>query len=151
MSLKPLHLTLALTGLALAACARGDGGPSRPANEPALVRAAPVTDTLLARPVVATGSVAPQDEIALGFKIGGVIARISVDAGDRVRAGQILASLDLREIDAGLAKARSGAAKAPGGSTPTAWSPWRSSRTPRRATRWRAPTSRPRASTAATP
>jgi RND family efflux transporter MFP subunit len=35
-----------------------------------------------------------------------------VDVGDSVRAGQILASLDLREIDAGLTKARSGAAKA---------------------------------------
>jgi multidrug efflux system membrane fusion protein len=112
MSLKPPHLALALTGLALAACGRDTANPSRPADAPALVRAAPVTDTVLARPVVATGSVAPEDEISLGFKIGGVIARISVDAGDRVRAGQILASLDLREIDAGLAKARSGAAKA---------------------------------------
>jgi multidrug efflux system membrane fusion protein len=112
MSLGPLHSVLALAGLALAACARGDVDPSRPADAPALVRAAPVTDTVLARPVVATGSVAPEDEIALGFKIGGVIASISVDAGDRVRAGQPLASLDLREIEAGLAKARSGAAKA---------------------------------------
>jgi RND family efflux transporter MFP subunit len=79
---------------------------------PALVRAARVTDTIIARPIVATGTVAPDDEIALGFKIGGVIARIGVDAGDRVRAGQTLASLDLREIDAGLAKAQSAAAKA---------------------------------------
>ena len=78
----------------------------------AVVRAAPVTDTVLARPIVATGTVAPADEAALGFKIGGVIERIAVDAGDLVRAGQTLAALDLREIDAGLAKARSGAAKA---------------------------------------
>jgi RND family efflux transporter MFP subunit len=35
-----------------------------------------------------------------------------VDEGDAVRAGQTLASLDLREIDAALARARSGAAKA---------------------------------------
>jgi membrane fusion protein, multidrug efflux system len=41
-----------------------------------------------------------------------VIARVTVDPGDRVRAGRRLASLELREIDAGLAKARSGAAKA---------------------------------------
>jgi RND family efflux transporter MFP subunit len=56
--------------------------------------------------------VAPADEAALGFKIGGVIERIAVDAGDPVRAGQTLAALDLREIDASLTKARSGAAKA---------------------------------------
>jgi RND family efflux transporter MFP subunit len=82
------------------------------ADQQAVVRAAPVIDTVLARPIVATGTVAPADEIALGFKTGGVIQRIAVDAGDPVRAGQTLASLDLREIDASLAKARSGAAKA---------------------------------------
>ena len=113
MTVNSFHRAVALMGLALVACARGSGDQStKLADAPALVRAAPVTDTVLARPVVATGTVAPEDEIALGFKIGGVIARISVDAGDRVRAGQTLASLDLREIDAGLAKARSGAAKA---------------------------------------
>jgi RND family efflux transporter MFP subunit len=67
---------------------------------------------VLARPIVATGTVAPADVVALGFNIGGVIDRIAVDAGDGVRAGQTLAALDLREIDASLAKARSGAAKA---------------------------------------
>jgi RND family efflux transporter MFP subunit len=113
MTLSSLHHALALTGLALIACGRGGANESsKPADAPALVRAAPVTDTVLGRPVVATGTVAPEDEIALGFKIGGVIARISVHAGDRVRAGQTLASLDLREIDAGLSKAKSGAAKA---------------------------------------
>jgi RND family efflux transporter MFP subunit len=68
-------------------------------------------DTILARPVIAAGTVAPADEAALGFKIGGVIQRIAVDEGDPVRAGQTLARLDLREIDAGLSKARSGAEK----------------------------------------
>jgi RND family efflux transporter MFP subunit len=67
---------------------------------------------VLARPIGATGTVAPANEAALGFKVGGVIARIAVDAGDPVRAGQTLAALDLREIDAALAKARSGAEKA---------------------------------------
>jgi membrane fusion protein, multidrug efflux system len=66
----------------------------------------------VARPIVAAGTVAPADEIALGFKIGGVIGRVSVDAGDPVRAGQTLSALDLREIDAGLSKARSAAEKA---------------------------------------
>ncbi len=108
----PHALTLVLA-LALGGCARSGAQESnRATDEPAIVRAAPVTDTILARTIAATGSVAPEDEIALGFKIGGVIARIAVDAGDPVRAGQTLASLDLREIDAALAKARSAAAKA---------------------------------------
>jgi RND family efflux transporter MFP subunit len=106
-----LALTLAVT--VLSACALGGAEePATAADQRAVVRAAPVTDTVLARPVVATGTVAPADEAALGFKIGGVIQRIAVDEGDAVRAGQTLASLDLREIDAALARARSGAAKA---------------------------------------
>jgi multidrug efflux system membrane fusion protein len=104
---------LILAAGALAACANGAADePARPADAPAVVRAAPVEDTVLARPVVATGTVAPADEAALGFKIGGVIARLAVDEGDPVRAGQTLAALDLREIDATLARARSASVKA---------------------------------------
>ena len=110
---KHLAPALALAGVALLGCARsGAEEPATVVEQQAVVRAAPVIDTVLARPIVATGTVAPADEIALGFKTGGVIERIAVDAGDPVRAGQTLASLDLREIDASLAKARSGAAKA---------------------------------------
>jgi membrane fusion protein, multidrug efflux system len=103
-----------LGALALIGCAGGnaqeaaDGG----ALQPVLVRAAPVIDTTLARPIVATGTVAPKDEVELSFKIGGVIAQITADAGERVQAGQTLAALDLREIDAAVAKARSAAANA---------------------------------------
>jgi RND family efflux transporter MFP subunit len=96
----------------LSSCTGGDAQPVKPGVPAKLVRVAPITDTILARPVLATGTVAPRDEIALSFKVGGVIARVAVDPGDIVRAGQVLATLELREIDAGLAKARSGAAKA---------------------------------------
>lgn len=113
-STKHYTITLSLAGIvALAGC--GSSGADEPRTvtmAPAVVRAATVSDTMVARPIVATGTVAPADQAALGFRTGGVIARITVDAGDAVRAGQILATLDLREIDASLAKARSGAAKA---------------------------------------
>jgi membrane fusion protein, multidrug efflux system len=106
-------LALALAVTVLLGCARGGADePPSTAEQRSVVRAEPITDTVLARPIVATGTVAPADEAALGFKIGGVIERIAVDEGDVVRAGQKLASLDLREIDAALARARSGAAKA---------------------------------------
>lgn len=111
--LRNLPAFSALSALALAAC----GGSSAQENtksssQPVAVRAEPVTDTMVSRPIVATGTVAPKDEIALSFKVGGVIARVAVDPGDEVRAGQTLATLQLREIDAGLAKARSAAEKA---------------------------------------
>lgn len=104
---------LVLAGSVLLGCAGDDARElANQADRTAIVRAAPVTDTVLARPIAATGTVAPADEAALGFKVGGVIARIAVDAGDVVRAGQTLASLDLREIDAAVSRAKSGAEKA---------------------------------------
>jgi membrane fusion protein, multidrug efflux system len=98
----------------LAACRGSDAQPvaSNGASRPIAVRAAPVTDTTMARPIIATGTVAPKDEITLSFKVGGVIARVNVDPGNVVRAGQTLAVLELREIDAALARARSAAVKA---------------------------------------
>jgi RND family efflux transporter MFP subunit len=108
-----LAFALALGAGTVAGCSHGGAEePAAAAHHRAVVRAVPVTDTLVARPILATGTAAPADEAALGFKIGGVIERITVDEGDAVRAGQILASLDLREIDAMLARARSAAAKA---------------------------------------
>lgn len=103
-----------LAGLvALGGCtiAGEDANASEPADA-IVIRVAPVLDTTISRPIVAAGTVAPRDEIDLSFKVGGVVARVAVDAGDRVRAGQILAELDLREFDAALARARSAAAKA---------------------------------------
>jgi multidrug efflux system membrane fusion protein len=99
--------------LALYACSGSKTQPvAQNSVRPIAVRAAPVIDTLLSRPIVATGTVAHKDEIGLSFKVGGVIARVAVDPGDEVRAGQTLATLQLREIDAGLSKARSAAVKA---------------------------------------
>jgi multidrug efflux system membrane fusion protein len=97
----------------LAGCSNSGGQETDTTNSaPIAVRSAPVRDTVLARPIVAAGTVAPKDEISLSFKVGGVIEHIAVDPGDVVRAGQVLATLDLREIDAGLTKARSAAEKA---------------------------------------
>jgi RND family efflux transporter MFP subunit len=76
------------------------------------VRLAPVAEASAAQPITATGLVALRDEIALSFKIGGVVAQVSAREGQTVRAGELLATLDLREIDAQVAKARSAAAKA---------------------------------------
>lgn len=62
--------------------------------------------------IVLTGTLGAKEEIPLGFKIGGVVARVAVDAGDRVRSGQLLAALSLTEIDAQVSAAREGRDKA---------------------------------------
>jgi RND family efflux transporter MFP subunit len=49
-----------------------------------------------------SGLLHTEDELRLSFKIGGVIAAVSVEEGQRVRKGQLLASLNATEIDAQL-------------------------------------------------
>lgn len=93
---------------------------SRPAAEvPAGARAAPrpvriaaVAERAPTRPLTGTGTLGAKDELGLSFKVGGVVARVLVDAGDRVRRGQVLATLERREIDAAVTKARSAEEKA---------------------------------------
>ena len=82
------------------------------AGAPVPVAVATVASGAVDEPVTATGTFASRDAIPLSFKIGGVIDRVTVDQGARVAKGQLLAALDLREIDAMVDKARAGLEKA---------------------------------------
>jgi RND family efflux transporter MFP subunit len=62
--------------------------------------------------ITLTGALGAKEEIPLGFKIGGVVASVAVDEGDRVREGQLLAALSLTEIEASVSAAREGRDKA---------------------------------------
>ena len=104
-------VSILLLSLALAGCARGRAS-APPDHETVAVRLAPVSWERIARPVTATGTLGPKEEVPLSFKIGGVIWRILVDEGQVVQAGDTLAALDLSEIDAGVTRARSAADKA---------------------------------------
>ena len=85
--------------------------PPAEAAPPVPVQVAPVERSARARPVRTTGTLAAKAETPLAFKVGGVVARILVDEGDRVRPGQTLARLDLTEIDAQVREAESALAK----------------------------------------
>lgn len=58
------------------------------------------------------GVIASRDELRLSFKVGGIVARIPVEAGDSVHAGQVLAEIELTEIDAQQSQAQELATKA---------------------------------------
>jgi len=99
--------------VALAGCGadtRGDGATDGAA--PAPVRAARVEEASVVDTVRTVGALAPRDEIRLAFKIGGVVDRVSVEAGDRVRKGQQLASLKRAEVDAAVEQASASLEKA---------------------------------------
>jgi len=59
-----------------------------------------------------TGILGAKEEIPLGFKIGGVVASVDVEAGDRVTEGQLLAALSPVEIASSVAAAREARDKA---------------------------------------
>jgi RND family efflux transporter MFP subunit len=91
--------TLAL----LAACGDGDGAPKKAQDLPVVTVVAVARDGA-AGAVRASGMIGYQRETTLSFKVPGVIARIAVDEGDAVRAGQSLASLNLTEYSANVSE-----------------------------------------------
>ncbi len=60
----------------------------------------------LAKSVVATGKIQPITQVDVKSKASGIIKKLYVDAGDRVKTGQMLAELDREEIQARVNQAR---------------------------------------------
>ncbi len=58
-------------------------------------------------PIHVTGQLARKTSLRLSFSTGGLIDRVLVNEGDKVKKGQLLATLDDREINARMQKAQS--------------------------------------------
>ena len=69
----------------------------------------PSTDPL---PIEVSGIVSSKIEARLSFKLGGVVQRIAVEEGQQVKKGQLLANLNLSEINAQVVQAQNAADKA---------------------------------------
>ncbi len=65
---------------------------------------APVRRGTLAATVNATGAVSPLREAQMAFATGGSITQLKAAQGDRVKAGQVLATLDTRALEFQLAQ-----------------------------------------------
>lgn len=105
----PVWIGLALAGL-LSACSGGDAAD--PAPRPVLVeRPQGGPDAAIA---TFAGEIRARRESPLSFRIGGNLVRRLVDAGERVREGQVLAELDPgdQRLQAEAARAQLAAAEA---------------------------------------
>src|SRR6202162_5876645 len=60
----------------------------------------------LAKSVVATGKVTPITKVEVKSKASGIVKKLLVDYGDRVKKGQLLAQLDKIEIEAQVEQSR---------------------------------------------
>jgi len=84
----------------LNACTPGNASEQSKAEPAKKVETAPVKPVDHRTVVSATGRLALKQEARLSFKTGGIIARINASEGQRARRGEVLAKLDLQEIQA---------------------------------------------------
>jgi RND family efflux transporter MFP subunit len=92
-----------ILALGLSACGRRDDDE---AQTPRPVRVVTIEKGKFGEIVELTGSIQPEREVALSFRIGGRIIERFVGAGDVVEAGQLLARLDPQNEQNGLRSAQ---------------------------------------------
>ena len=80
--------------------------------EPLRVRVSKLTTGYVSIPVHTTGTLVTTEELKLSFKTGGIVSRIFVREGDKVKKGELLALLNLLEINANAEQAKIGYDKA---------------------------------------
>ncbi len=111
MKLQRTLTLIALLGLA-AGCSRKEAASGNVPETSTPVVTAQVVRQPLATPVAGSGVLASKKEARLSFKTAGIIAGIRVDEGQTVRKGQVLATLNLTEINSQVAQARNNLDKA---------------------------------------
>jgi RND family efflux transporter MFP subunit len=105
MHRKPIICLAAGLCIFAAAC-KSNQPPAAETTQPASV--AEVTRGTLANTLKVAGEFLPYQEVELHAKVAGYIRRINVDIGDKVRAGQVLATLDVPELQAQVQGAQAG-------------------------------------------
>src|SRR3989304_3436225 len=71
-----------------------------------IVEAAPVAQGLIEEKMLRTGDIAPYAQVTIYSKVQGWVEKINVREGDRVKVGQVLATLDAREAEATVAQSK---------------------------------------------
>src|ERR1700682_1615367 len=98
-------LILAAAGLlVLSGCSKKSAQDT--AEAPAPVQVTAVTQETIRRTVEGDGVLFPQDQAGVVPKVSAPIQRFLVNRGDRVRAGQVVATLENRDLAAAVAESR---------------------------------------------
>ena len=96
----------------LSACGRSEDPPQAKAGEPILVTVAPVATIATTERLEAGGVVAARESASISSRIVATIAGIRLKAGDQVRAGDVLITLDARDVTEHTGQARASAVAA---------------------------------------
>jgi RND family efflux transporter MFP subunit len=105
---NPISIRQICAALAIFVLAGCDGAASAPAIAPPAVPvsiASPVSLAALST-THAVGRLEAADESTLSFRTGGVVDTVRVDIGDRVRRGQLLATLESVDVAATVTRAQ---------------------------------------------
>ena len=94
---RPALTTVALAALAGSACSRSRAAASESADVPT-VAVAKAARGDIAQSLTIAAEFRPFQEIEVHSKVAGYLKSISVDVGDRVKAGQLLAVLEIPEL-----------------------------------------------------
>lgn len=107
-----LLITAALVILQACSSSNGKEETMKSGTEKIPVKVMTVAPVEIASNIQTSGVFTTDDETMLAFKTGGVIEKIFVKEGDAIKKGQLLAKLNLTEIEAQVAQARLGYEKA---------------------------------------
>ena len=77
-------------------------------EQPREVETAEVKEEVFVKEILGSGRLSSKEEVKLSFKTGGIIKRIAVVEGQTIRQGQLIAELDLEEINAQVEQAELG-------------------------------------------
>ncbi|WP_022963089.1 efflux RND transporter periplasmic adaptor subunit [Halopseudomonas pelagia] len=108
----PCLFILGLFLLALLAGCQQEAPPASAERPPTPVAAYEVSTRDLSRPLRIAATVEPRTLISLAARTAGTVQSVAVEEGDRVKAGQLLAQLDVAEAVAELARAQAQMASA---------------------------------------
>jgi RND family efflux transporter MFP subunit len=104
--LFPGGTVLIAVGLLAACRTTSTAPPAETKSTPPTVAVAAAARTDMARKIVLTGEFRPLQEIEVMAKVAGYVKKINVDVGDRVQAGQLLATLEIPEMADDLERGR---------------------------------------------
>ena len=91
-------ITLAMLGAGAAGCARPNAAATRTSGDAPTVAAATIGRGDISQALTIASEFKPFQEIEVHAKVAGFLKSISVDVGDRVRTGQLLAIIEIPEL-----------------------------------------------------
>ncbi|HYV48926.1 MAG TPA: efflux RND transporter periplasmic adaptor subunit [Myxococcaceae bacterium] len=89
---------LGLVGYRIRDYRQKNSAPEEKPSEAVLIQVAPASRGDLTEKLALTGNIRPRNEVDVFPKLGGRIESLGADVGDKVKAGQLLASIEHKEI-----------------------------------------------------